>query len=208
MSNLLTESTIILENDRVLIRPLTVDDHEHLLSISLNEPELWHFSLVSAAGSENLTQYIKTALEDRAKGTAYPFIVYDKLTNSYAGSTRYYDIQERFKTLQLGYTWYGEDFQGTGLNKNCKYLLLKYAFEDLGMERVEFRADNSNHRSIAAMKSIGCKMEGVLRNHMPNNHGGRRDSIVLSILKGEWEAYVKSNLEEKIFPSDPDGNVN
>lgn len=208
MSNLLTESTIILENDRVLIRPLEVADHEHLLQISLNEPDLWHFSLVSAAGSENLAQYIKSALDDRKKGISYPFIVYDKLTKTYAGSTRYYDINERFQTLQLGYTWYGEDSQGTGLNKNCKYLLLKYAFEDLGMERVEFRADNSNHRSIAAMKSIGCKMEGVLRNHMPNNHGGRRDSIVLSILKKEWETYVKLNLEEKISPPDPEGNVN
>ncbi|MGY0038450.1 GNAT family N-acetyltransferase [Pedobacter sp. NJ-S-72] len=76
--------------------------------------------------------------------------------------------------------------------------MLKYAFEDLGMERVEFRADNSNHTSVAAMKSIGCKIEGVLRGHMPNGHGGRRDSIILSILKKEWFDTAKKNLEEKL----------
>jgi len=198
MSELLKETSIILENERVLIRPLIASDYEHLLTFSLNEPDIWHFSLLGAAGAENLTKYISSALQDREKGTSYPFIVYDKRTNSYAGSTRYYDIQESYQTLQLGYTWYGSDFQGTGLNKNCKYLLLKYAFEDLGMERVEFRADNSNHTSVAAMKSIGCKIEGVLRSHMPNGHGGRRDSIILSILKKEWFDTAKKNLEEKL----------
>jgi RimJ/RimL family protein N-acetyltransferase len=198
MSELLKGTSIILENERVLIRPLITSDYEHLLPFSLNEPDIWHFSLQGAAGAENLTKYISLALQDKEKGTSYPFIVYDKLTNSYAGSTRYYDIQESYQTLQLGYTWYGSDFQGTGLNKNCKYLLLKYAFEDLGMERVEFRADNNNHTSVAAMKSIGCKIEGVLRGHMPNGHGGRRDSIILSILKKEWLDTAKKNLEEKL----------
>ncbi|AMQ01737.1 GCN5 family acetyltransferase [Pedobacter cryoconitis] len=198
MSELLKETTIILENERALIRPLSVADHEHLLPFSLNEPEIWHYSLTRPDSAENLTGYLQAAMEDKEKGNAYPFIIFDKLTNSYAGSTRYYDIQPTYKTLLFGYTWYGGDFQGTGLNKNCKYLLLKYAFEDLGMERVEFRADNSNHRSIAAMKSIGCKIEGVLRNHMPDGHGGRRDSAILSILRKEWFDFVKAKLEEKI----------
>ena len=198
MSELLKETTVILENERALIRPLRLADHEHLLPFSLNEPEIWHYSLSSAGGAENLTAYIKAAMDDKEKDKSYPFIIFDKQTNSYAGSTRYYDIQPIYKTLLLGYTWYGGDFQGTGLNKNCKYLLLKYAFEDLGMERVEFRADNSNHRSLAAMKSIGCKLEGVLRNHMPDGHGGRRDSAVLSILRKEWFDFAKANLEEKL----------
>lgn len=198
MSELLKETTIILENERALIRPLSAADYEHLLPFSLNEPEIWHYSLTRPDSAENLTGYLQAAMEDKEKGNAYPFIIFDKLTNSYAGSTRYYDIQPTYKTLLFGYTWYGGDFQGTGLNKNCKYLLLKYAFEDLGMERVEFRADNSNHRSIAAMKSIGCKIEGVLRNHMPDGHGGRRDSAILSILRKEWFDFVKAKLEEKI----------
>jgi len=100
--------------------------------------------------------------------------------------------------LQLGYTWYGKDFQGTGLNKHCKYLLLSFAFENIGMERVEFRADNNNARSIAAMKSIGCKVDGVLRSNMPKREGGRRDSIVLSVLKDEWFADIKEMLRNKL----------
>ena len=129
----------------------------------------------------------------------YTFIVYDKLKNAFAGSTRFYDIQPAYKTLQLGYTWYGKEFQGTGLNKNCKYLLLQFAFEKWKMERVEFRADNDNHKSIAAIKSIGCKVDGILRSNMPKPTIGRRDSIVLSILKSEWESEVKQLLKSKLL---------
>jgi len=150
-----------------------------------------------ASGEEDLDKYLQIALNGRSEKKEYPFIVYDKLANRYAGSTRFYDIQVAFETLQLGYTWYGKDFQGTGLNKNCKFLLLQFAFEQAGVERVEFRADNNNLRSIAAMKSIGCRVDGILRNNMPTSTGGRRDSIVLSILKNEW-GDVKLQLLSKI----------
>jgi len=103
------------------------------------------------------------------------------------------------QTIQLGYTWYGKQFQGTGLNKHCKFLLLQFAFEKMGMERVEFRADNNNKKSIAAMKSIGCQIEGVLRSHLPTLDGTRRDSIVLSILKDEWMNGGKTALKEKLL---------
>ena len=189
----------ILEDDFVLLRPLQESDVENLLEISLNEPETWEYSLVRANGKENLTHYIQIALKARANQTEFPFIVVDKKSGKYAGSTRFYDIQLPFKTLQLGYTWYGKDFRGTGLNKHCKFLLLQFAFETLGMERVEFRADNNNERSIAAMKSIGCKVEGVLRNHMPTfGSEVRRDSIILSILRNEWFDEVKDNLKAKL----------
>lgn len=188
----------ILENERVLLRPLQKEDESFLLPFALNEPDLWHFSLVSAAGEDGLKYYMQLALEARQSGKEYPFIVYDKIKKTYAGSTRFYDINIPFQTLQLGYTWYGSDFQGTGLNKLCKYLLLSFAFEKAGMERVEFRADNENARSIAAMKSIGCKVDGVLRANMPKRQGGRRDSIVLSILKDEWFGGVKELLAAKL----------
>ena len=189
----------ILEDDFVLLRPLQESDLENLLEISLNEPETWKYSLVGADGKENLENYIQIALKARENKTEFPFIVFDKKSGKYAGSTRFYDINLGFKTLQLGYTWYGKNFRGTGLNKHCKFLLLQFAFENLGMERVEFRADNNNKRSIAAMKSIGCKVEGVLRNHMPTSGSDvRRDSIVLSILRNEWFEEVKENLKGKL----------
>ncbi|OXG05838.1 RimJ/RimL family protein N-acetyltransferase [Flavobacterium araucananum] len=198
-SNFNFSNPIILEDDLVLLRSLEETDVDNLLEISINEPETWKYSLVGADGKENLVKYIQSAIKNRENQREIPFIVFDKRTQKYAGSTRFYDVQPDYKTLQLGYTWYGSAFRGTGLNKHCKFLLLQFAFETLGMERVEFRADNNNERSIAAMKSIGCKVEGVLRSHMPTVDGEtRRDSIVLSILKNEWFDAVKENLKQKL----------
>lgn len=188
----------VLENERVLLRPVQKSDFEHLLPFSLNEPEIWKFGLVTAAGEENLRNYLATAVKNLEDKKEYPFIVFDKKTNRYAGSTRFYDIQQPWLTAQLGYTWYGKDFQQTGLNRHCKLLLLTYVFEVWGMERLEFRADANNERSVAAMKAIGCIEEGVLRNHMPTAQGGRRDSIILSILKTEWKLNVKDHLNNII----------
>ena len=182
----------ILENERVFLRPLQQEDKIQLLPFSINEPYLWKYSLVGAEGEEGLQNYMNITLKARNEGKEYPFIVFDKLANEYAGSTRFYDIQNELETVQLGYTWYGTKFQGTGLNKHCKYLLLTFAFEKIGFERFELRADNNNARSIAAMKSIGCKVDGILRKNMPTREPGiRRDSIVLSILKDEWFGRVK-----------------
>jgi RimJ/RimL family protein N-acetyltransferase len=195
----LFNTPIILEDECILLRELQLSDVENLLEISENEPETWTYSLLNAHGRENLENYIKSALKARELKTEYPFIIFDKKTNKYAGSTRFYDVNLPFKSLQLGYTWYGKDFRGTGLNKRCKFLLLQFAFEVLQVERVEFRADNNNARSIAAMKSIGCTVEGVLRSHMPNRDSDiRRDSIILSILKTEWFDSVKANLKSKM----------
>ncbi|WP_010227855.1 GNAT family N-acetyltransferase [Gillisia marina] len=190
------ENEIILENENVLLRPLKKEDSSLLKEFSLNEPELWKYSLTPAGGLKNLENYINLALKEKELKTSYPFIVVDKRTNKIAGSTRFYDYRKVHKTVQLGYTWYGKEFQGTGLNKNCKFLLLEYAFEKMKLERVEFRADAKNARSITAMKSIGCVEEGILRNNCTAPIG-RRDSIVLSILKDEWFDNVKYALKEK-----------
>ena len=189
----------ILEDGHVMLRLLNEHDHNNLLPFSLNEPETWKYSLVGAEGEEGLKNYMNIALQEWQKQKEYPFIIFDKQANEYAGSTRFYDINEEFKTLQLGYTWYGKKFRGTGLNKHCKFLLFSFAFEELGMERIELRADNNNERSIAAMKSIGCKVDGILRSNMPTRDGNtRRDSIVLSVLKNEWFSEVKEKLKQQI----------
>lgn len=192
------QQDIILENERVLLRPLKENDFENLLPFSLHEPEIWKYGLVTAAGEDNLRSYISTAVKNLQDQNEYPFIVFDKQANAYAGSTRFYDIQQAFLTTQLGYTWYGRNFQRTGLNRNCKLLLLTFVFEKWELERLEFRADANNQRSIAAMKAIGCIEEGILRNHMPTAQGFRRDSIILSILKNEWFGGVKELLQRSI----------
>jgi len=188
-----------LENEVVQLRPLNSSDLTKLLPFALNEPELWTYSMISAAGEDGMTNYVEQAIAERESHKQYPFIVYDKRVGHYAGCTRYYDIQLSAQTLQLGYTWYGNQFQRTGLNRHCKYLLLQFAFEHMNMQRVEFRADNDNHRSIAAMKAIGCHEEGILRSNGKRPDGSRRDSIVLSILRDEWLNSVKASLNNKIY---------
>ena len=185
----------ILENEKIILKPLEETDFEKLLVFSLNEPEIWKYSLVDAIGENGLKNYINLALQGRNNKNEYPFVVIEKESNKIIGSTRFYDIQLNNKTSQLGFTWYGKEFQGTGVNKHCKYLLLKFAFEKIGFERIEFRADNNNERSIRAMKSIGCTIEGILRSNDVRPDGNRRDSIILSILKSEW--YDKINIELK-----------
>ena len=175
-----------LEDERVILRPLSSLDAAELAIFVRNEPEIWKYSLVAIHKLEDLQGYIDTAIQSRIDKTAYPFIVFDKLQNKYVGSTRFYDIQLNNSTTQFGYTWYSESTWGTGLNEHCKFLLLQFAFETIGFERIEFRADNRNKRSIAAMQKIGCTVEGILRNHLPTSDGTRRDSIVLSMLKNEW----------------------
>ncbi|NNC82034.1 MAG: GNAT family N-acetyltransferase [Flavobacteriales bacterium] len=189
--------SFLLEDDRVLLRTLKPEDLEHLIPFAVKEPEIWTYSLQNAGSEASMKKYIERALEDMKNERSIPLIVYDKKLESYAGSTRYYDIQVHHRALSIGYTWYGRDYQGTGLNKHCKYLMLKNAFEEWDYERVEFRADAKNARSIAAMKSIGCTVEGILRNNC-TSPTGRRDSIVLSILKDEWYARVKGLLQSKL----------
>ena len=189
---------IILENERVLLRPLQLSDSSLLAHYVNEEPDLWEYSLMAINNSADLENYIQTAIEAREHKTAYAFIVFDKLLNEYVGCTRFYDIQLAFQTTQIGYTWYSKKCWGTKLNENCKYLLLEFAFDQMGFERVEFRADNNNKRSIAAMQKIGCTVEGILRNHLPIPNGKRRDSIVLSILKEDWNASLKQTLAAQL----------
>lgn len=188
----------VLEDDRVMIRPITEQDAMVLSEYVKNEPEIWQFSLVAIQKVEDLEGYIKTALQSRLDKTAYPFIVFDKASQSYVGSTRFYDMQMAFETTQLGYTWYSKKVWGTGLNAHCKFLLLQFAFEQMNLIRVEFRADNDNKRSIAAMQKIGCKVEGILRSHLPRPDGTRRDSIVLSITQEEWNSQVKALIQSQL----------
>ncbi len=185
----------VLEDERVLLRPIALADIEFLSSYVETEPEIWAYSLMTIQSKEDLEKYIHIAIEARESKKEYAFIVFDKLSQTYVGTTRFYDLQLAFDTVQLGYTWYSKKVWGSGLNQHCKFLLLQFAFEQMKLERVEFRADNKNKRSVAAMQKIGCTIEGIMRSHLPKPDGTRRDSIVLSILKTEWDSKVKANLQ-------------
>ncbi len=188
----------ILENDVVRLQPLRATDYEKLVEFSINEPELWSFNANGPDNPENLKKYIDKALSKKDKQLEYPFVVFDKTKNKIDGNTRFYNINLDAKHLEIGFTWYGKEFQGTLLNKNCKFLLLEFAFEKMQLERVGFRANNLNTRSINAMKSIGCTVEGIMRNFSTDAKGERIDAIVLSIIKNEWFSTIKENLKNKL----------
>ncbi|TYP72912.1 GNAT family N-acetyltransferase [Aquimarina intermedia] len=192
----LIDKKYILENEYVQLRPLAMEDIKYIRPFVKNEPELWKYSLASMRSEMDAVAYIQSAINLRTKGSSYPFMVYDKLKHEYAGMTRFYEINHIHKSCAIGYTWYGKNFQGTGVNKSCKFLMLSHAFDQMNMERVEFTADVNNVHSIAAMKSNGCVEEGILRNHF-TTPTGRRDTIILSILQSEWTS-VSTYLQKRI----------
>lgn len=187
----------ILENEFVKLQPLESTDFDILLEYSENEPEIWEFNSGGANGKKNLEKYVANAIKNRESEKEYPFIVFDKISGKFVGSTRFYGIFLEMKTIEIGYTWYGKKYQGSGINKNCKYLLLEFAFEKLEMERVAFAANSKNERSLNAMKSIGCVVEGVLRNCSTDAKGERIDATRLSIIKTEWNETVKEKLKKQ-----------
>ncbi len=192
------QQTYVLEDDFVRLSPLEAL-HEKSLGAIARELEIWTYFFEKGASKEQLKRYIHAALKNRSLDKEYPFVVYDKVKKKYAGTTRLYEFSSELSTIKLGHTWYGKDFRGTGLNKHCKFLLFEFVFDRLCLERVGFGAYKENKVSIAAMKSVGCKEEGMLRGMFPALNGkGRTDAILFSILRKEWQAYGKSALQEKL----------
>jgi RimJ/RimL family protein N-acetyltransferase len=133
-------------------------------------------------------------LQRQARGTDLPFAVIFKQNGRAIGATRYLEIRPEHHGLEIGGTWYGVNYQRTVVNTECKYLLLRHAFETLGCIRVQFKADSRNERSIRALERIGAVREGMLRNHMILADGTIRHSVYFSIIESEWPA-VKERLE-------------
>ena len=176
--------SIFLENETVLLKPLSQEHLEELFLVSQNE-KIWKYSTNNLTTKKALEEFISVALEERKAGSSYPFVICDKTKMAAAGSTRYGNISWKDKRIEIGWTWLGVDFQRTGLNRACKHVLLKYAFESLEMERVEFKTDVLNQQARQALLKIGAKEEGVLRSHTVMHDGRRRDTIYYSILKNE-----------------------
>jgi RimJ/RimL family protein N-acetyltransferase len=207
MLNFDFKENYILEDDFVKLSPLKIEHVEHLIEIA-NETDIWKYSFIKGNGIENLTKYIQSTIDNRKKEKDYPFVVYDKIQKQFAGSTRYCEIVPNLKAIRLGYTWYGKEFRGTGLNKHCKYLLFDFAFEKMGAERIGLGAYIENVVSIKAMESVGCQKEGILRGIFPAINGiGRTDGILMSILKNEWTDKVKQELKNKLNKKPTHNNV-
>ena len=192
----------ILENERVKLIPLEASHIQELIKVSHDE-SIWTYFFEHGKTIESLTKYVASAIKNRSINKEYPFVIYDKAKSQFAGCTRLYEYSDELKIIKLGHSWIGKNFQGTKLNKNTKYLLFEFAFGKLQVERIGFGAYGDNKVSIAAMKSVGCKTEGYLRNLFPSINGvGRTDAILMSILKHEWDDSVQTELKLKLTNKD------
>lgn len=184
-----------LENSRAKLLPLENYHYADLLPLS-RQVDLNAYGGSDISSDTKLRAYIKDAILRREAGTALPFIIFDKMYSRFAGSTRFGNIDDVNKIVHIGWTWLGEDFRGTGLNKHIKFLMLHYAFERLKYERVEFRIDERNTRSRKAVEKLGATLEGILRKDIVTKNGIRRNSCCYSIIKEDWEAIKNAHFVE------------
>jgi len=157
----------------------------------------WAWMSVKLDNLESIEAWIESTLEAQARGDEFTFVVRDQATNKIIGSTRYMDTQPKQKGTEIGWTWYSLRVRGTVVNPECKYLLLKHAFEDWGAIRVQLKTDNNNVHSQRAILKLGAKFEGRLRNHRFRSDGSIRDTMMYSITKEEWPI-VKLGLSRRI----------
>ena len=194
---------IVLQNNHVFLRSLAMEDVSNLLGIATADEGLVRYSPYQIHTPEYLANYILTSLAEKSAGNRYPFVILDKKTNTYAGSTSIANVSNKDSRLEIGWTWIGKTFQLTGLNRACKFLLLSYAFDELEFERVEFKTDARNHVSRTAIEKIGGQYEGTLRSHTVMLDGFRRDTVYYSILKSEWPRLQQTVFKEWAHSSVP-----
>jgi len=175
-----------LETPRVLLRLVTPEDYETFLPLT-KDKETWKYFTKDLSDEQELKNWMQQLFKEREQESRMPFTVIDKHSNEVCGSTSYLNFSFYDKRLEIGHTWLGPSFIGTGINRAAKFALLSFAFEVMKMERVEIKTDNLNERAKAALLKVGMKPEGVFRSHMLMHGGRRRDSIYYSIIRSEWE---------------------
>ena len=180
-----------LENHRTKLTLLGMGNYKHLTGIA-QEPNLVQYSPSKIDTPEDLKDYVQEAVDAYYHKTAMPFIVFDKEKNAYAGCTRFGLINWHNKVLHIGWTWIGNEFQGTGLNKHMKFLMLQYAFEILKFDKVAFTVDERNIKSRKAVEKLGAKLEGILRKDVLMLDGFKRNTCCYGILKEEWAEIKRS----------------
>lgn len=185
-------SPITLTGQLAQLEPLA-PEHLQEIQLAAADGELWQLFFTSVPAPEKTADWLKLALQMQESATALPFVVRDLSTGKIVGTTRFCNIDSKNQRLEIGYTWYSQSVQRSGINTECKLMLLSHAFETLGCIAVEFRTDWFNKRSQAAIERLGAKRDGVLRNHMVQADGRIRDTVVYSIIQNEWPG-VKANL--------------
>lgn len=180
--------TTKLHGSYVYLELLQPEDVPQLKALAYDR-RIWEYTktlLLNDTFAEQFDKYIQAALDPRNTGMQIGFVMRDATTNDIMGMTRYYKIEPAHKRLSIGYTWYTPAYWGKVHNKECKLLLLQYAFEELHFQRVEFEVAHQNIRSQKAVAKIGGIKEAVLRKHGLHADGTVRDTVVFSIIDDEW----------------------
>lgn len=180
----------------VRLEPMGVEHVEGLSSAGA-DPAIWTWYPQSNATPAAMRSWVETALCWQAAGRALPFVYREPASGCLIGSTRLAEISAEHRRAEIGWTWLAPACQRTPVNTEAKYLLLRHAFEVLGLIRVEFKTDSLNQASRRALARIGAVEEGIFRNHMITESGRLRHSVYFSITDGEWPA-VKRKLEHRL----------
>ncbi len=186
---------IRLENDRVLLLPFENKRNQELKEVIFDK-EIWRFMGMDMQTESDFENYLKNTIKDKNNGVCYPFLILDKKSEKVVGSTRYGYLNTGSEKCEIGWTWYGKEFQGTGLNKACKFELLNFGFEKIGFRRIQFSTDQENLRSQKAIEKLGAKKEGVFRNNYIAPNGESRNDVYFSIIKEDWELIKKERFSE------------
>jgi len=184
---------VTLEFNGVRLEPLGLH-HLDGLRAAAADGELWNLRITSVPEPHDTEHYIRTALETTNR---VAFAVVDASSDTVIGTTSYHDIMPAIDRVEIGYTWYAKSRQRSHVNTSCKLLLLSHAFDTLGCAVVGLRTDNFNYASQAAIERLGAKKDGVLRHHAPRRDGTVRDTVMYSIVRGEW-LEIKSHLHYKL----------
>ena len=188
-----TVDPVTLEFNGVRLEPLSLA-HADGLRAAAQDGELWNIRVTSVPEPHNVEQYIGAALEMRGR---LAFAVIDIVSSAVMGTTSYHDIMPDIDRVEIGWTWYAKSRQRSHVNTSCKLLLLSHAFDTLGCAVVGLRTDNFNHASQAAIERLGAKKDGVIRHSSPRRDGTVRDTVMYSIVRGEWPE-IKSHLHYKL----------
>jgi RimJ/RimL family protein N-acetyltransferase len=184
---------LVLEGQAVRLEPLGPQHLDGLCAVGLDR-ELWRLTVTQVHDRDAMGRYVAAALDDQRAGSALPFATIWRETGAVIGSTRFGSASPPNRRVEIGWTWLGRAWQRTRANTEAKYLMLCHAFERWGCLRVELKTSALNVRSRAAILRLGAQEEGVLRRHMLNDDGSRRDSVFFSIIAEEWPD-VKRRLE-------------
>jgi len=176
---------ITFEGRLVRLEPLTREHIGPLWTVAA-DPAIWQMTGTRIGSPEEARSYVETALRWQEQGTGLPFVIVHRPTGEIAGSTRYGNIVPEHKRLEIGWTWLAPKWHRTGMNRESKLLLLTYAFEVLGYNRVEIKTDVLNEKSRKALEGIGARQEGILRRHMITPAGRVRDTVYYSVIAEEW----------------------